>query len=217
MVEPNTRDDADFRFVDNVRGIQPAAQAYLQNHDLALLLGKVHERHGCHELDFGRVVLHGVCRLFDLQGDARQVLAGYARSLHANALFERKEVRAGEQACFVPDTSKYAFRVRADRPLPVRSRHMHEPQFVLRVPQAVQQLARPLKAHARFVPSRLVDVRDRVKFAHAIPPCCHCGLSYGEAPSPRARFPRCAPWTPHEADADSLPKRPFAPRTVERG
>ncbi len=56
MVEPDARDDGHLGRVDDVRGVEAAAEAHLQHHDVAAAPRELHERHRDHQLELGGMV-----------------------------------------------------------------------------------------------------------------------------------------------------------------
>ena len=69
MIKTDARDDAHLGLVDDVRGVQTAAQAHFEHHDVARLLREVRERHGGHKLELRGMIGHGLGSLFHPQRD----------------------------------------------------------------------------------------------------------------------------------------------------
>ena len=92
MVEPDTADHARLRRVDNVRGIQPTAQAHFQHHDIALAGTEMLQGHRGHQLELGGMVaanrLHGLGVRAHRLHRTRQLPLRDIAPVHADALLE---------------------------------------------------------------------------------------------------------------------------------
>ena len=167
MVEADARDDGNVGCRNDVGGVQAAAKADFQHRNLASHLGEMQERHRRHKLELRWVVTgfhrHLLGMLTYLQGDARKVGHTDVLAVHADALFEALDERAGEPAHAVAGGLQHVGDIGARAAFPVRARNMHDAQAVLGVAQAPKQLADAIKAQTRRLPTGSVDISDGIE------------------------------------------------------
>ena len=172
MVEADARDDGNVGCRNDVGGVQAAAKADLQHRNLASHLGEMQERHRRHKLELRWVVTgfhrHLLGMLPHLQRDARKVGHADVLAVHADALFEALDERAGEPAHAVASGLQHVGDIGARAALPVRARNMHDAQTVLGVAQARKQLADAIEAQTRRLPTGSVDIGDRIEVLRGV-------------------------------------------------
>ena len=198
VVEADVRDDGARRRGNDVRRVEPAAEADLQHHDVAPPPPEPQHGRRRHELKLRRRVVHGGdARLQRLaHGGKLRVRHGHAVDLHA--LGEALEIRRCEQprrvACRAQDGCEHRRRAA----LAVRARDVHELQPVLRVAQAVQQLAHAREPRAGAAPLHAMDQLHGLLNCHiAAPPaqkirCCDYTTFRAARQPGYLRF--CAAW-----------------------
>ena len=158
MVEPDAADHARLGGLDDVGGVQPPPEPHFQHHDIAAHGAEMLEGHRRHELELRRMIparrLHGRGRRTHRRNGPGQLLARDVFPVHTDALLEAKDERAREQAHLVAGRLQHRGHIRAHRPLPVGTRHVHEAQLVLGAPQALQQIHHAREPQARGLPAR---------------------------------------------------------------
>ena len=185
MIEADARDDGNVGCRNDVGGVQAAAKADFQHRNLASRLGEMQERHRRHKLELRWVVTgfhrHLLGMLTYLQGDARKVGHTDVLAVHADALFEALDERAGEPAHTVAGGLQHVGDIGARAAFPVRARNMHDVQAVLGVAQARKQLTDTIEAQTRRLPTGSVDISDRIEVLRGVlrgdlRPMLRCGL-----------------------------------------
>ena len=171
MVQIDGRDRAGQGIADDVGGIETAAQAHFQNHDVAGAVTEMQHGNRRHELEFGGMVFHPLGSITHLEGGPEQVAFGDVLPIHLDAVGELDDIGAGEQARAIPRMPQDAFQEGTGGTLAVGPRNMHESQPVLGVAQTVQKLADAFEPQAARVPARLVDIGDGIEAPIA---CLRC-------------------------------------------
>ena len=178
VVKADVRDDGARRRGDDVRRVEPAAEADLQHHNIAPPPPEPQHGRRRHELKLRRRVVHGGdARLQRLtHGSKLRVRHRHAVDLHA--LSEALKVRRREQARRIARRAQDRCEHRRRAALAVRARDVYELQPVLRVAQAVQQLAHTRQPRAGAAPLHAMDqLHGLLNCHHAAPPmpkirCC---------------------------------------------
>ena len=167
VVEPDAAYDRDVRRINDVRGVEPAAQTYFQYHNLASDLGKVRKRYSGHQLELRGVVTgfhrYPLCMFAHLKRDAPQVVKRNVLPVNADALLEALNVGAGKPSRLIAGGLQDARKVSSRAALAVRAGDVHEAQRILRTAQALEQVANAVEPQTRGLPARVVDVGDRVE------------------------------------------------------
>ena len=79
MIHAQCRNDCALRGINDIGGIQRAAKAHFQHHDLTFLLGKIEHSQRCDDLKLGGHIFHGIGgRLYLLH----QLHQRFVRDLH---------------------------------------------------------------------------------------------------------------------------------------
>ena len=171
VIQTDVRDDGACRRADDIRRVQPAAEPDLEHHDVAAAALKPEHGRRRHELKLRRLVVHGRnARLQRLaRGSKLRVRDWLAVDLHA--LGELLEKRGREQPRRIARRLQNGREHRRRAAFAVRARDVHELQRVLRVADAVQQLAHPRQPRTRSAPLDAPDQRPRLFYGHyAVPP-----------------------------------------------
>ena len=167
MVEADARDDGNIRGRDDVGGVQTTAKTDLQHRNLAPHLDEMQKRYRRHELELRWVVTgfhrHLLSLFTHLQGDARKVRHADVLAIHADPFLEALDERAGEPPHPIASGLQHVGDISTRAALPVRARNMNDAQIVLRIAQALQQLADAVKAQTRSLPTGSVDIGDRIE------------------------------------------------------
>ena len=128
MIHSQRRDDRTLRRVDDIGGVQRAAEAHFQHHDVALLFGKVEHSQRCDDLKLSGDVRHRVGGGPDLLHQPHQFFVADLFAVHLDALVEPVDERRGVQPHAIarrPQTGRQHGRGAA---LAVGTRHMDELQ-----------------------------------------------------------------------------------------
>ena len=153
---------------DDIRGVEPAAQAHLEHHRRAADLRKVQQRRRRDKLERRGLLVHPLGRFAHLERHSEQIFIGNIFAIHLNALIEAQHIRRSKQTNLVARRLQNARGERARRPLAVRACHMHDAQAILRAAQALEQLFRTMQPQANVAPRALLQVHFRVEFfSHA--------------------------------------------------
>ena len=159
MVEADARDHRDDRPGD-VRRVEPAAEACLENGDVDLGPGKVVEGHGRHHLKPGRHARAAADRrgveLLDGRDDrgerAEEIGLGDRPAVDRDPLFEPMdvggEVATDPQPCLAEDRGDHRHR----RALPLRASHVDHRKGVVRVADQGEQPSHPRQAERAVAP-----------------------------------------------------------------
>ena len=158
VVHTQRGDHGALRILDDVGGIQRAAQPHFQHHDVALFAGKIQHPQRGDDLEFGGHIRHGVGGRLHPLHQLHQFFVRDLLPVHLNPLVEPVDEGRGEQAHPVPGCLQAGRQHGRRAALAVGARHMDEPELFVRVAQSGQQGAGA--AQAGFVPGPLhrVDV-----------------------------------------------------------
>ena len=151
---------------NHIGGVQTAAQAGLQHHDIALRLQKIDHPNGGHQLELGLVLR----RLQHLGGNLRQVLPGDGRAVHLEALVEGPQVGGGVQAGFQPRRREHRGQHGGGGALAVGPGDVDKFQLLLGVAQPSQQAADAVKPRLLAHPGPLMDEVRRFLSRHGVTP-----------------------------------------------
>ena len=158
VVHTQRGDHGALRILDDVGGIQRAAQPHFQHHDVALFAGKIQHPQRGDDLELGGHIGHGVGGRLHPLHQLHQFFVRDLLPVHLNPLIEAVDEGRGEQAHPVPGCLQAGRQHGRRAALAVGARHMDEPELFVRVAQSGQQGAGA--AQAGFVPGPLhrVDV-----------------------------------------------------------
>ena len=157
MVEPDVHDNGSFRRCNHICGIEPAAQARLQNDDVAAFGTEPEEGGGGHQFK-GRRRLRKVFRSALNNGKRpEKSVVGDLLSVDLHALLKTAEIRRGEEACTVSCRAEDRRRHGGAAPLAVRPRYMDELQIILRIPEKSHQFRNAGQAGFRAEPGGAVQ------------------------------------------------------------
>ena len=166
MVHPQRRDDRALRRVDDVGGVQRAAQAHLQHHDVAFLFGKPEHPQRRDDLKLGGDIRHGVGGGAHPLHQLHQSLVGDLLAVDLDALIEAIDEGRGEQAHPVPCRLQAGGQHGCRAALAVGARHMDEPQRFVGVAQGGQQGAGAAQARLVACPLHRMNVFQRFFVVH---------------------------------------------------
>ena len=99
VVKTNVGNDCHFRNRDDIGGIQRAAHANLQHHDVAVLPGKVFKADGSHQLELRRLFFHGFSKLPDIFGDGGNIFVSDLFTVYLHTLVEAENIGGGVKTC----------------------------------------------------------------------------------------------------------------------
>ena len=139
MVHAQRRDDRARRRVNDIGGVQRAAEAHFQHHDIALLLGKIEHAQRRDDLELGGHILHGVGGRLHLLHQPHQRVIRNLLSVHLNALVEAVDEGRGVQAHPIARCLQAGRHHGGGAALAVGARDVHEFQLLVRVAQGGQQ------------------------------------------------------------------------------
>ena len=166
MVQADAGDDRGLRHVDDVGGVQAAAKAHLQHHDIALCRLEEAEGDGRHQLKLGGGVRHGVRRLLHPLGGVRQVLVADLFPVYLETLVVAQKVGRGVEPRPVARLLQDGGQHGGGGALAVGPGDVDELQGLLRVPQLGQQLPYPVQAQTAAVDRRLLIVAQCFLVGH---------------------------------------------------
>ena len=189
MVHAHGGDDRRLRHVDHIGGVQAAAQAHLQHHDVAAALPEIQHGHSGDQLKLCGMIRHGLRHRAHLFRQRPQVLRGDPFAVHLDPLPEILQEGRGAKPHPVSRRPEDRSEARADAALAVGPRHMDEPKLLLRIAQLPQQRPDALQSRRVGLPLEAVDIRYRVLTVHRRPPPF----------KPGARSPAAAANAPEES------------------
>ena len=161
VIQADVHDHRGLRRVDDVGGVQLAAQAHLQHYDLAGVAGEVLHCDAGDQLKLGGVLLHGFRQRLNVLGDCGELLVGDLLTAHLHALVEAQDVGRGVQAGAVARLPQHALQHGGGGALAVGSGDVDELQLLLRVAHLLQQLAGAAQARTHAHPADAVNVLQR--------------------------------------------------------
>ena len=185
VVHAHGGEDGNLRHVDDVGGVQRAAQAHLQHHDVAGLLPEIQQGDGGDKLKFGGVLRHGLRRGADPLRQGGQGLVGDHLSVHLDALVKGHQVGRGVQPHPVSGGPENGRQTGAGAALAVGARHVDEFQPPLGVSQGVEQRPDAAQARLMLLPVEGVDIRDGFLTGHEDAPLCLGQLLLPQQPDQR--------------------------------
>ena len=158
VVHTQRGDHGALRLLDDVGGIQRAAQPHFQHHDIALFAGKIQHPQRGDDLELGGHIGHGVGGRLHPLHQLHQFFVRDLLPVHLDPLVEPVDEGRGEQAHPVPGCLQAGRQHGRRAALAVGARHMDEAELLVGVAQRGQQGAGA--AQAGFVPGPLhrVDV-----------------------------------------------------------
>ena len=158
MIHTQCRDDCALRGINDVGGIQRAAKAHLQHHDLTFLLGKIEHPKRRDDLKLGGHIFHGIGGGLYLLHQFHQL---FVRDLHAvdlDALVEAVDEGRGVQAHPIARGLQAGCHHGGGAALAVGACNMHESELFVRVAQCGQQGAGARQAWLVAGPLDRMDV-----------------------------------------------------------
>ena len=166
VVHPQRGDDRALGRVDDVGGVQRAAQPHLQHHDIAVLLREIEHPQRGDQLKLGGDVGHGRGGGPHLLHQADQVPVRDGRAVDLDALIEADDIGRSEQPDLIPGTAQAAVQHGGGAALAVGAGHMDKAELFVGVPQGGQQGAGPRKARLVALPVDRVDVGEGFLIGH---------------------------------------------------
>ena len=166
VVQTDIGDDCHLRRVDDIGGVQRAAHAHLQYHDVAILPGKIHKANGGDQFKFRRLFIHCLGKLLHIFGNGSHILVGNLLPVHLNPLVKAINIRRGVKAhlitCLLQDGCGHG----GGTTLAVGAGNVDEFQLLLRVAQPTQQFLCPGKTGDTAFPEERVDIFDSFLCVH---------------------------------------------------
>ncbi len=145
MVESDGRDDGGTRH-DDVGGVEPAAEPYLDDGDLDAFAREVEKCHGGRELEERELHVRSGEPATDFFHEVDHRIGGDQIVADADALAEVAEVRRREQAGAHTAVREHAVGERRGRSLAVRSRYVQGGKSLLAGNQASPKRRAPTRA-----------------------------------------------------------------------
>ena len=170
MIHAQRRDDRTLRRVDDVGGIQRAAQAHLQHHDVAFRLSEPEHPQCRDDLELGGDIGHGIGSGLHTLHQPHQRLVRDLLAVYLNALVEPVDKGRSIQAHPVTRRLQAGSQHGRRAALAIGARHMDESQLLVRISQCGQQ--GPGAGQARLVPRPLdgMDIVQRFFIVHCAMP-----------------------------------------------
>ena len=156
---------------DDVGGVQPAAQAHLQHHDVTAPVGKPAQGRGGDELKLRGVVCHGLGQGAEPGHQLRQLPVRNLLPVHLHPLVKAEEIGGGVKPCAIARGLENRGQHGRAAPLAVGAGDVDEFQPVLGPAQLLQQLLRPAEAGLGAEPLGPVDIGKRFPNVHVPSPC----------------------------------------------
>ncbi|MPM36841.1 hypothetical protein SDC9_83445 [bioreactor metagenome] len=166
MIEPDVRNDREFRRVDYVCRIKLSAHADFEDDDIDVPSKKELESDDRNQFKLGRLIRHRVRKGTHIRGDSREffIANGFAVHLHAfvKAVDKRRDVKPSAVARCGEDAREH----RRGGTFAVRAGNMDELQRAVRVADAFQQFVGAFKTETAAAPGDLMDIRQRLFVVH---------------------------------------------------
>ena len=183
VIVAQVADHGKLRAVDDVGGIQRAAEADLEHNDVAALLCKPEHGKRRDQFEFGRMLGHGLGLRARALRQRRQRPVGDRHAVALHPLVEAHEegrgIKPGARARCAEDRGQH----RRRRALAVRPGDVDEAQALLRVAQTAQQLPRARKSRPRAAPAHIMQIGQCLLNRHAVrpppSPACASALASG--------------------------------------
>jgi len=176
VIVADRRDHRDER-IENIRRVQPAADADLHDRDVHPAAGKVQERHRDRRLDVRRRAPRAISSRFDSRTNrldhGHEVRPGNHLAAHPNALSVVHEMRLDGQADPQARRPEDPGDHRRGGSLPLGPGHEHTRELRVRIAERREEMAHPGQFHLVVRPSRLirrdqaVHVPERIVVRHA--------------------------------------------------
>ena len=153
---------------DDIGGIQPPAQARFPDHQAALLLVEILQRHDRDGLEKSGMrlraqALHGGA---EVAGQPCDVFPADEMAVHLDAFGKGNQVRRSEQAHPPAGGAVDAFQHGASRAFAVGARHVDEPQAVLRIAHGRRQAEGVVQAQLHAKKAQAVKVFNGLGIRH---------------------------------------------------
>ena len=158
MIHAQRRDDRALRRVNDIGGVQRAAQTHLQHHDVTVPLGKVKHSQCRDDLKLGGHIGHGIGSGFYPLHQPHQFLVRDLLAVDLDPLIEAVDERRGVQAHAVPGRLQTGGQHGGSAALAVGARHMDKSELFVRVAQRRQQSTGTGQAGLVARPLHRVDV-----------------------------------------------------------
>ena len=179
MVHAHGRQHRRLRRIDDIGGIQRAAQAHFQHGNVALFPPEVQQSNGSDQLKLRGVVLHGLGGRADLLCQSRQGVLRDHLAIDLDPLPEVLQVGRGIQAHPVARGLQNGGQHGAGTALSIGTGHMDEFHPPLRVSQGAEQRPDALQARCVALPLKAVNVGDGLLTGHEHPPLSAGGIPAG--------------------------------------
>ena len=172
VLKADVRHDADLRRGNDVCRVHAPAETDLESDDVALLLHKVEEGDGGHDLKARGHFAHALRRCAHGVRERDEGSIVNLAPAHAHALVEAQQVRRGIESRAVPRALEHGGEHRGGRTLAVRAGNVDEFEFFLRVAEQAQQLIRAGQARLALLP--VVELQifeglvDGLQFFHIV-------------------------------------------------
>ena len=157
MVQGDVGDDAGQRR-DDVRRVQPSAEAGFPDDQVAFLFGEKFQRHDGDDFKKGRVMIGGKLleQRLNFRDQPDHFIFGNQLAVDLDPLAKRNQVRRGEQADAQAGRAINAFQHRAGRAFAVGAGDVDEAEFFLRIARERGELAAcfPARTSRRTVAGR---------------------------------------------------------------
>ena len=169
VLKADVGNDRSLRHGDDVGGVQPTAEAYLQHCNVTALLLKIAQSNGGHQLEFRGLLGHTLRRGKHALRQRDELPIGDKRVVHLHALVEAVQVRRGEQPRAIACSAQHGRHDRRCGALAVRAGDVDEFQFVLRIPKTGKQFPRAVQTGLAPDPGALMDQRNSLFSSHTAP------------------------------------------------
>ena len=179
VVEADVHDRADLRMGDDVRRVEAATHADLEDDEIAVLLLEPAERQCRDHLEVRRLLAEGLCGGTHTGSKPAEIRIRNHLPIDRETLVKLVEVRRDIETGTETRRRQNRLGHDAGRALAVRAGDVHIAELLLWVAERVHEIPHPLESDLRMFPVRPMKERDRfipvhvVFFLHLCFSSCH--------------------------------------------
>ena len=160
MIQADVGDHRHLGHFNDVGGIQRAAHAHFQHHDVALLAAEILEGDAGNQLEFRGGFLHGVRQGLDVLCHRSQIFIGNLHAVHLHPLMEAVDVRRGVQSRAVARLLQNGRGHGGGAALAVGARNVDKLQLFLGIPHFCQKGLGAAQSGNAALPADGMDIFD---------------------------------------------------------
>ena len=158
VIQTDVGDHRHLRRFNDIGGVQRAAHANLQNHNVAVFPAEKFKGNAGNQFKLRRGFLHGIRQGFYVFRHLRQLFIGDLHAVHLHPLMEAVDIGRGVEACPVTGFPQNGGSHRGGASLSVGSGNVDKFQFLLGVSHLFQQGLRPSQSGNAPLPADGMDI-----------------------------------------------------------